>query len=295
MLKLLLLLLSIFSIAQAFPKLTPKVDLPATSNEAYVSNYCTRSATISFGYLRSVLLQIYRTRLHQQTLNAKKRDFIVLVCEATPESERETMRSLGAIVFQEKNLWITKDDPGFFVDGMAKFHFWRLLQYERLLFLDADLYLSDEVKYIWDEPASQLIKVKDHPLNITSYVMASVVDWCNRRPWPCEFSWIGDDYLNAGMYLFNPSIEILTYLSEKFENVTTPLMFQDQDMLNIVFNRSGPLPWTTLDERYNKRVDDEIPVEDAAIIHGKLWKNETTIFTQRWADDYRKLRTHRTL
>lgn len=85
----------------------------------------------------------------------------------------------------------------------------------------------------------------------------------------------GPDYFNAGFFVFSPSNLLHTHYTSLTTNTTKPKFKSgcpEQNLLNYAHRRNGPLPWTTLESKWNIVRANKNDIEMGAVsLHSKWW------------------------
>jgi alpha-N-acetylglucosamine transferase len=247
------------------------------NDEAYLAFFCTRDHTNWDPYYDMLRVLIYQLKMMKDS----KRDIIIAICQFTPISIYETLRRLDIMVIPVQSipppiLYMSSR----WLDDCIKFNFWKLLNYNRILILDLDLYLQDHFVEIWDEPASQIkysppteygdedtymgFKIK----SLYPYVYAGTIDsWILNRSLPI-------DKFNAGMQLLKPSLAHYHLIMQTVYNNSLIFAEVDQSILNLVYNITSPVAWSKLSYLYNYFPEYNPPNEKVRAYHYKFLLNE---------------------
>jgi len=301
------LLALIVKTSDLYPELN---DIHGTSDEAYAFFVCVRpDANPSDQFLFYALSHSIQriNEIQKSKRNTKKRDIVVLVCNLTSEAQVESMKQFGAIVVNVDAFSVPGTLLKSYIDVNTKFHFWRLTNWKRLLYMDIDIFFREKALKIWDEPATQskpiLKNITDHNLTISSYVFAAVVDLCCRLPIP-QHPHPNGTYFNSGVFMFNPSMDLFELIIKTMHAHTEDLVFPDQDVLNLVFSLNSSMPWNFLDWNYNRfgreATDDKLN-DNIMCIHRKLWdtnlakSSNTSKASVMWYESYNFLKSDRFL
>jgi alpha-N-acetylglucosamine transferase len=168
-------------------------------------------------------------------------------------------------------------------DIMTKLRLWELVQYDRIIFLDADMLLLKPMDGIFNDPAAQDRKSleKKTRSNLTShlfqdYVFAShseILHTSHPYPpqeWPC---------FNGGFFLMLPSLQMCHYLCsllnipERFDST-----YMEQSLLNYAHRENGNIPWSRVAWKWNINLPNLKDVKEGEhSIHGKLWSPENEL------------------
>ncbi|KAJ5804935.1 hypothetical protein N7474_010822 [Penicillium riverlandense] len=229
-----------------------------------------------------------------QLLHAERTKFsspvpvVVMVTKGVRESKRQRLRNDGAIVVEVEDV---DHSVEIVVPRYAEvFNKLRvfdpsIMPFEKVALLDTDMVITRPLDAIFEDPSSQHFLV-DHnatsplapglPRIPNSYVLASTPDIAY-RPYgfpPNLAAEKNRDYFNAGVILLSPSRDIFKHYlgvlnrTELFDGV-----FPEQNLLNYVHRRDGPMPWKSLDLLWHLPGPTEADFEAGmAILHCKFWK-----------------------
>jgi alpha-N-acetylglucosamine transferase len=134
-----------------------------------------------------------------------------------------------------------------------------LTEYDKICFIDADQLIVAPLEDVFDDVASNITQTLDQPEQLQddepplpiNYVFGSCPDTfsADHTIPPAE-----DDYLNAGFYVFQPSMAMFDYytgllrIENRFEG-----RFPEQDLFNYAHRRDGNMPWRSLDYKWNTK------------------------------------------
>jgi hypothetical protein len=163
------------------------------SKEAYVSFV---SMIADPHYVDAMRLQLFAVRHHPLTRDPTPRDFVVLTTKHTPEWVKAELASEGAVI---RYTDIIDGMPGEdtvggrlnYRDMYTKLAIWNLTDYDRVLYLDADILISKPMYEIWDDPNS------DPPSGLAG--LSDPMGQDHEIPIP------DNGYINAGLLLLRPS------------------------------------------------------------------------------------------
>lgn len=178
--------------------------------------------------------------------------FVVLATEDIPESKLERLRKDGATVKVVERISESWMKPGLlrWRDMMSKLRMLELIQFEKVLFLDADMYIVERMDGIFTDPTtepllpkSELAVEDEGPL--PEFYIFSAQQYMEGRihPYPPPKG----DYFSGGFFLCQPSIAIFNYyltlakIEDRFDSNA-----MEQGLLNYAHRRDGPMPWTDI-------------------------------------------------
>lgn len=215
--------------------------------------------------------------------------FIVLVTDHVSEEKRNRLRMDGAIVVPAEYIvadWV-KTDTSTWQDVMTKLRLWELTQFDRIAFLDGDTVLAEPLDGVFKDPSvasfqtgtvkSQIFE--DEAAMPANYSFAAVPEMNREHHFPPtdaqgDFPNVG--YLNAGFFVFQPSLAMLDYYLSLMgtENKFNPQL-PEQNLLNYAHRQDGNMPWKQVGNTYNMHyptVDDLL--KGVKSLHVKWWSPE---------------------
>ncbi|KAK5127003.1 hypothetical protein LTR85_008362 [Meristemomyces frigidus] len=251
-------------------------------------------------YFVATRILAYQLLHAPETRTGSNYPFVVLVTSEVSEAKRDRLRRDGAIVWEAPELdagWV-KTDVSTWQNVMSKLRLWELTQFERICFLDGDTILTKSLDDIFDDPAVAArgtddmpeARLEDEAPLPDEYVFAGVPEGHVSHHYPPteeQHDWPNIDYLNAGFFVLQPSLELLNYYTSL---TTLPDRFDphlpEQNLLNYAHRRTGNMPWRQLDTKWNIHYPT---VEDltggVASLHEKWWAPVSTDlapFLQSW-------------
>jgi alpha-N-acetylglucosamine transferase len=216
-------------------------------------------------YYVAIRVLAYQLLHDEYTRSNKTIPFIVLATPEVPLFKQERLRLDGATVIQVQDVphprWI-KTGITRWKDQFAKLRLFEMVEYDRILYMDADTLLTRPIDSIFDEeivriPATTLpyrkqqIK-KDEASLPANYVFAarSNNEFTGQRdhPFPPPLT----ELFSAGFWIVAPSKEMFAYFISvmqhwrRFDPTT-----MEQSLLNYAFRREGAMPWLELDYRWS--------------------------------------------
>ncbi|QSZ33637.1 hypothetical protein DSL72_005205 [Monilinia vaccinii-corymbosi] len=200
--------------------------------------------------------------LHDPQTRSKRADipFLVLCTQDVDISKLKRLQLDGATVVMAADVplpsWISTGVTRW-KDQFTKLRIFELIEYERVLFLDADTLLVAPIDAIFEQamiqtPMTSLLhrtrelKRDEKPLP-SNYTFAARSDnaFSGERDHP--FPPPPTDSFSAGFWLAAPSIEMFEYLTSvmaRWRRFNPHTM--EQSLLNYAFRRRGPMPWYEL-------------------------------------------------
>jgi len=230
-------------------------------------------------YFLSIRLLNYQSQHDEATRTAFSIPFLVLVTSGVDKWKCDQLAQEGAVIVPVDRLDVNWIEPGHerWRDVMIKLRLFELVDYDRILFLDADTFLLKPLDGIFDDPAAQpretlqqtKIKPDEAPLpaNYVFATLAEVMHTTHSYP-PVPMS-----YFNAGFFLLSPSFELFKYYISLFKlpgrfDTTYP----EQNLLNYAHRQDGNMPWGRLFYGWNINLPHPNDIrKGVASVHAKLW------------------------
>ncbi|CAM0872934.1 unnamed protein product [Alopecurus aequalis] len=177
---------------------------------------------------------------------------VVAVLPDVPESHRRILVSQGCIVREIVPVYPPENHTQFamayYVINYSKLRIWEFVEYERMVYLDADIQVFDNIDELFDLPKGHFYAVMDCFCEKTwSHTPQYQIGYCQQCPdkvtWPAaEMGPPPALYFNAGMFVHEPSMSTAKALLDTLRvSPTTP--FAEQDFLNMFFREHyKPIP-----------------------------------------------------
>eukprot|EP00252_Welwitschia_mirabilis_P001736 TRINITY_DN11675_c0_g1_i1.p1 TRINITY_DN11675_c0_g1~~TRINITY_DN11675_c0_g1_i1.p1 ORF type:complete len:279 (+),score=11.41 TRINITY_DN11675_c0_g1_i1:103-837(+) len=127
----------------------------------------------------------------------------------------------------------------YYVINYSKLRIWEFEEYSKLIYLDADIQVYDNIDHLFDLPNGHFYAVMDCFCEKTwSHTPQYKIGYCQQCPdkvqWPEELGERPALYFNAGMFVFEPGRLTYEALLQTLK-ITTPTSFAEQDFLNMFF------------------------------------------------------------
>ncbi|KAH8501002.1 hypothetical protein Peur_042765 [Populus x canadensis] len=168
---------------------------------------------------------------------------VVAILPDVPEEHREILESQGCIVREIEPLYPPENQTQFsmayYVINYSKLRIWEFVDYGKMIYLDGDIQVFDNIDHLFEKPTGYFYAVMDCFCEKTwSTTPQYQIKYCQQCPekvqWPLEMGSPPPLYFNAGMCLFEPKLETYFDLLETLK-ATTPTSFAEQDFLNMFF------------------------------------------------------------
>ncbi|KGN65020.1 galactinol synthase 2 [Cucumis sativus] len=181
-----------------------------------------------------------------------KYPLLVAVLPDVPEEHRELLRWQGCVVKEIQPVYPPQNHTQFampyYVINYSKLRIWEFVEYKKLIYLDGDIQVMENIDHLFQMEDSFFYAVMDCFCEKTwSHTAQYEIGYCQQRPnevqWPA--SELGPKpplYFNAGMFVYEPNLETYHSLLSTL-NITPPTPFAEQDFLNMFFkDKYKPIP-----------------------------------------------------
>eukprot|EP00253_Pinus_taeda_P020206 PITA_20206 len=236
---------------------------------------------------------------------------VVAVLPDVPEDHRLQLRRQGCIVRQIQPIHPPENQVQFsmpyYVLNYSKLRIWEFEEYSKMVYLDADIQVFDNIDHLFDMPHGYFYAVMDCFCEKTwSHTQQYKIGYCQQCPekvsWPIELGQRPSLYFNAGMFVFEPSQLTFDCLLETLM-ATVPTPFAEQDFLNMYFETMyKPIPLVynlvlAMMWRHPQNVDlDTVKVVHYCAAGSKPWRysgeeenmerEDIKMLVQKWWDIY---------
>ncbi|KAF2850330.1 glycosyltransferase family 8 protein [Plenodomus tracheiphilus IPT5] len=256
---------------------------------AYATFMATRNPSIHDPYFLAIHSLIYRV-LWSPRSRTTKYPFIVFVAEYVTPEQRALLSGAGAIVRELAPVEWTPNVPGVekrWKDLFAKLNMWREIEFERILFLDADAFPLANIDGMFDvapvqpcieEKLQQDDVVADGTAVCEPYVFAGVA----QDPWSGSSTDV-----NVGAMVFTPSLRMHERLLQNYVKTDKyDCLMAEQAFLNWQFSRDGAFPATTLERKWGGVFPKEEEEGSLHVVHEKIWVVEDGWLRREWVDTW---------
>ena len=210
--------------------------------------------------------------------------FVVLVTSAVSEKAKQQLRLDGAKVVEAKDIplrWWIKTGVTRWKDQFTKLRLFEMIEYDRILLIDADTLIQSKIDGIFQELevqrpvktlSSRPTKTDEFPLP-ESFIFAARSDNAFTGERNHSFPPLQTESFSAGFFMIAPSPELFEYLLSvmshyrRFDPHT-----MEQSLLNYAFRRNGPMPWRELHYKWSATWPNLEDLEaGVATLHEKFW------------------------
>lgn len=253
-------------------------------------------------YVLNARLMGWQLLVDPTTANKIGAPFIIMCTPQVSQETRELLTSEGATVQMVEEVvlprWIQERIYVRWKEQFTKLRFLQMTQYDRILYLDSDHLLIQPLDNVFqDRAALELSETNrdgvhryggNDTLLPDTYLLAARPDNGDiaRKPDAVDagdqehpFPPIEHGYMNAGFLLAAPSEQLFRYyesfLSERSAQEglkSFELEYAEQEMLNFVHRREGPMPWKSLDYHWDATHPSDRDVLGGVVsYHEKFW------------------------
>ncbi|XP_047334048.1 galactinol synthase 1-like [Impatiens glandulifera] len=169
---------------------------------------------------------------------------VVAVLPDVPEEHRRELEQQGCIVREIEPVYPPEHQTEFamayYVINYSKLRIWKFVEYKKMMYLDADIQVYENIDHLFDLDDGYFYAVKDCFCEKTwSHTPQYKIGYCQQCP--DKVPWPTSDcpppppiYFNAGMFVCHPSISTYHDLLRTVQ-IIPPTPFAEQDFLNIYF------------------------------------------------------------
>jgi len=256
---------------------------------AYATFMGTRSPSIHDPYFLSIHSLIYRT-LWSPRSRTEKYPFIVFVGSWVTSEQRDLLSGTGAIVRELAPLEWTPNVPGVtprWKDLFSKLNMWKEVEFERIIFFDADALPLAKIDGMFDAaPVQQCLEDKlqpddflaDHSPVCEPYLFGGAP----QEPWNSTST-----VFNAGVIMFSPSLRMYERLLQNYVKTDNyDCLLVEQAFLNWQFSPSGAFPATMLDRKWAAVFPQASDEGKLNVVHEKIWVAQDGWMKKDWVETW---------
>ncbi|KAL6531471.1 glycogenin [Orobanche minor] len=168
---------------------------------------------------------------------------VVAVLPDVPAEHRRILADQGCVVREIEPVYPpdnhTQFAMAYYVINYSKLRIWEFVEYSKMIYLDGDIQVYDNIDHLFDLPNGYFYAVMDCFCEKTwSHTPQYKIGYCQQCPdrvnWPKELGPAPPLYFNAGMFVFEPSLSTYHDLLQTVQ-ITPPTSFAEQDFLNMFF------------------------------------------------------------
>jgi alpha-N-acetylglucosamine transferase len=248
-------------------------------------------------YFVATRILTYQLLHANETRCSRNLPFLVLVTHKVSQNKRDQLAKDGAEVVPVEDLplsWWIKTGVTRWRDQFTKLRLLEMVEYDRILFIDADTLLTRPIDDIFDEPVvrdpaetkfhrtRQILS--DEAQLPAQYVFAVRSDNALTGERDHPFPPLPTLVFSAGFWVAAPSKEMFKYLLSVMGHWRRFNPHEmEQSLLNYAFRRAGVMPWVELDYRWSATWPSIRDLEGGvASLHEKFWKTGPEELVKVW-------------
>ncbi|KAL6278462.1 galactinol synthase 2 [Prunus yedoensis var. nudiflora] len=240
-----------------------------------------------------------------------KYPLVVAILPDVPEEHRQILVSQGCIVKEIEPVYPPPNQTQFamayYVINYSKLRIWEFVEYSKMIYLDGDIQVFQNIDHLFDYPDGYFYAVMDCFCEKTwSSSPQYKIGYCQQCPdkvqWAPELGPRPPLYFNAGMFVYEPSLPVYHDLLRTLQ-VSPTTSFAEQDFLNVFFrDKYKPIP-----SNYNLvlamlwRHPENIQLDQVKVVHycadgSKPWRytgkeenmerEDIKMLVKKWRDIY---------
>ncbi|KAI6684540.1 hypothetical protein NL676_030453 [Syzygium grande] len=172
-----------------------------------------------------------------------KYPLVVAVLPDVPDDHRTILVNQGCIVWEIDPVYppenLTQSAMAHYVTNYSKLRIWEFVEYRKMIYLDGDIQVFDNIDHLFDLPNGSFYAVMDCFCEKSwSHTPEYDIGYCQQCPynvhWPDHIIPRPPLYFNAGMFVYEPNLETYRKLLKTLK-ITPPTPFAEQDFLNKYF------------------------------------------------------------
>ncbi|KAF2846561.1 glycosyltransferase family 8 protein [Plenodomus tracheiphilus IPT5] len=269
-----------------------------TPPELAIATFLTGQATDDT-YFNSTKLLAYQL-LHDKStrLTNPNITFVVLCGKKLSEEKKDVLEKFGATVITLDDVelpeWIHVGEARW-SEQFTKLRVFQRIEFKRLLYIDADYLIMHPMDDIFEDPIIQNlaptltdrsgeIKEDEGPLP-PKWLFSARSENGGIGGYGHDVPPLSTNYANAGFFLISPDRNMYDHLMTVMKcEGRFGTGFMEQDMLNYVFRREGPMPWREINWKWSANFVNEKDVEFGVhSLHGKFWWEGPDAVRKKWA------------
>ncbi|XP_059652249.1 galactinol synthase 2-like [Cornus florida] len=236
---------------------------------------------------------------------------VVAVLPDVPEEHRRILVSQGCIVREIEPVYPPENSTEFamayYVINYSKLRIWEFVEYSKMIYLDGDIQVFENIDHLFDLPNDYFYAVMDCFCEKTwSHTTQYKYRYCQQCPnkvqWASEWGPKPPLYFNAGFFVYEPSLSTYDDLLKALK-VAVPTSFAEQDFLNVFFRDK----YRPISSEYNLvlamlwRHPENIDLNNVKVVHycaagSKPWRHtgkeenmereDINMLVKKWRDIY---------
>lgn len=271
----------------------PPNNIKEPSKRAFATFYCTRDPDTRAPYFEATQSIIWRLLWSDYR---SIYPIIVFVCPFIPEENRDILKGQGAIVKEIELLDNIIPDEVIFtkrwIDVLSKLNLWKEVEWELLVFLDADAFPVENIDGIFDIVPRQNCKKE-----LLSPEDKAIIENGKGGEELCDYIYAGvpqfsDDNINAGVLVLKPSLHMhakLLRAAASTQDYNLEDMEQGVLKSKNAFSFDGPFPVHRLSKDWNGTPEYYIEYlakgnngtdGNPKVLHTKMWNRFWGMWTK---------------
>ncbi|XP_056171595.1 galactinol synthase 2-like isoform X2 [Syzygium oleosum] len=177
---------------------------------------------------------------------------VVAVLPDVPAEHRRVLVEQGCVVREIEPLYPPENQTRFimayYVIAYSKLRIWEFVEYSKMIYLDADIQVLENIDHLFDLEDGYFYAVMDCfcEKRWWGHTPQSAIGYCQQCPdkvqWRGEMGPPPSLYFNAGMFVHEPSLATYNELLSTLK-ITPTTPFAEQDFLNMYFGKIyKPIP-----------------------------------------------------
>ncbi|KAF8008867.1 hypothetical protein BT93_J0003 [Corymbia citriodora subsp. variegata] len=172
-----------------------------------------------------------------------KYPLVVAILPDVPADHRKILVDQGCIVREIEPVYAPENQTQFamayYVINYSKLRIWEFVEYSKMIYLDGDIQVFDNIDHLFDLANGFFYAVMDCFCEKTwSHTPQFEIGYCQQCPdkvqWPDHVGPKPSLYFNAGMFVYEPNLDTYHDLLEALK-ITPATPFAEQDFLNMYF------------------------------------------------------------
>ena len=261
---------------------------------AYATFMATRNPSLKDPYFLAIHSLIYRLLWSPRSRTARY-PLVVFVADFVTPEQRALLAGAGALVRELSPLEWNPNVDGVqkrWKDLFAKLNMWNEIEFERILFLDADAFPLTKIDEMFDLVPMQPCKGErlqlddfhaDGTLVCETYIFAGVPQDPVNSP---------TSNINVGSMVFTPSERMHQRLLQNYVKTDRyDCLMAEQAFLNWQFNPDGAFPAMPLGREWGGFFPKEDEEGVLKVVHEKIWAAEGGWTRREWDDRWAEMLT----
>ncbi|XP_062003569.1 galactinol synthase 2-like [Rosa rugosa] len=240
-----------------------------------------------------------------------KYPLVVAILPDVPEEHRQILVSQGCIVREIEPVHPPENQTqyamAYYVINYSKLRIWEFVEYSKMIYLDGDIQVFQNIDHLFDYPDNYFYAVMDcfcesNWRDSPQFKIGYCQQCPDRVQWDNSLGPKPPLYFNAGMFVYEPNLSTYHDLMSTLKT-STPTLFAEQDFLNVFFrDKYVPIP-----SNYNLvlamlwRHPENIKLEEVKVVHycangSKPWRyngegenmerEDIKMLVKKWWDIY---------